>query len=316
MNKTLVLCLLYVGFCHAQNPDLWYTFTNQDSTLVGFKNSKGKVTVQPKFLPMILGHTFEHIIGVSEKKQEKWNHYYLTKSGDMVAENQVYFFDNAPDCENEGFVRFRDYEKDKVGLLNKNGAVVIPAIYNDLTKVKNGMLMALKDAQKKTVHGGEHSFYVGGRTILIDTLNTVLVDDFSSSVDVDFYSLQKSEKPVFDNLVVQYKSKNGIGYYIFKSFEKEFSNWFFNELLIDLTVDKLIDNTLDMMYFRDANGWGMTEGFDFVERNFELLQHTLQNVGKQDYMVIKSGLNPYIYEADMYQKYYNNCNEPKSGNTL
>ncbi|MEI9958494.1 MAG: WG repeat-containing protein [Ferruginibacter sp.] len=36
-----------------------------------------------------------------------------------------------------------------MGLFNKNGDIVVPAEYNDITRVRNGMIIALKGAEKK-----------------------------------------------------------------------------------------------------------------------------------------------------------------------
>jgi hypothetical protein len=46
---------------------------------------------------------------------------------------------------------------DKVGMFNRNGEVVIPAIYNDMTEVNNGLVIALKDAEKKYWDEHQHS---------------------------------------------------------------------------------------------------------------------------------------------------------------
>ena len=48
----------------------------------------------------------------------------------IVGKDSVYIFDNTPDCENEGFIRFRDHKTDKAGMFNRNGNIVIPAEYN------------------------------------------------------------------------------------------------------------------------------------------------------------------------------------------
>ncbi|MHC0443614.1 WG repeat-containing protein, partial [Flavobacterium sp. 3-210] len=82
--------------------------------------------------------------------------YYLTKQGKIVGRDSLYVFDNGPDCENEGFIRFTNHKTDKMGIFNSEGKIVIPAQYSALTKVRNGLIVVLKDAEKQ--QDGEHFF--------------------------------------------------------------------------------------------------------------------------------------------------------------
>ncbi len=70
------------------------------------------------------------------------------KVREKVQKGNLYFFDNGPDCESEGFIRFRDRKADKAGLLNSEGEIAIPPVYNDLTNVRNGLVIALMGAKK------------------------------------------------------------------------------------------------------------------------------------------------------------------------
>lgn len=137
---TLILC--YNAF--AQNKDVWVAFWNKDSTLIGFQNKAGQIKIVPKFNSFTTACRFANIIGVAEEKGGRISNYYLTKKGKIVGKDSLYIFDNSADCENEGFIRFRDKLSHKVGLFNSNGNVSIPADYDNLMPVRNGMIAALK----------------------------------------------------------------------------------------------------------------------------------------------------------------------------
>ncbi|WHT39712.1 hypothetical protein QNH98_03240 [Myroides sp. mNGS23_01] len=87
-------------------------------------------------------------MAVSEEVGESWKNYYLTKEGRSVGVDSLYIFDNGSDCESEGFIRFRDSKTDQAGMFNSKGDIAIPAVYNDLTRVRNGMIIGLKGAEK------------------------------------------------------------------------------------------------------------------------------------------------------------------------
>jgi hypothetical protein len=158
--RHFALTYLLVFFCctlFGQDIGAWIAFWNKDTTLIGFKDKSGKVKIEPRF---VSGFTsaglFENIIAAMEENSGGYQSYYLTKSGKIFGKDSLHMFDNATDCESEGFIRFRDKKTERVGMFNRKGEVVIPAEYNELTRVGNGMTIALKGAEK--------SF---GRTIII-----------------------------------------------------------------------------------------------------------------------------------------------------
>ena len=191
MKKIIALCLLFcLNFSvFAQNSDIWISFPDKDTTHIGFKDKNGVIKIEPKFMGMTTAHKFENIIAVTEEENNNWKSYYITKEGKIVGRDSLYIFDNGPDCENEGFIRFTDRKTDKMGIFNSEGKIVIPADYSVLSKVQNGMIVALKDALKK--QDGEHFFWTGGKRYLIDLNNKILIEDFSDHTDLNFYSLQK-----------------------------------------------------------------------------------------------------------------------------
>lgn len=313
MKKIIILLTFIIlnSSLYSQSSDVWTSFPNKDTTLIGFKDKNGKIRIEPKFTGFTIAGKFENIIAVSEDENGKWKSYYLTKQGKIVGRDSLYSFDNGPDCENEGFIRFKDYKTDKMGMFNGEGKIIIPAQYSNLSKVQNGMIIALKDAQKEI--DGEHFFWSGGKDYLIDSNNKILIEDFKYNNELNFYSVQKSHKPV---KVPSCESFLGIDgqYYSFINYDKEFKNWLKNILLTDLSKSNMEKNSFDKItYWKEPDGWVSESKSKFIEKNFNVLKLKLQqlNSANTDYFVSSDGLNKFIFESEEYKMYFNNCNEPK-----
>lgn len=315
MKKIIILYLfLCLNFTlSAQNKDTWISFWDKDTTHLGFKDKNGNIKIEPKFMGMTIAHKFENIIVVSEEENENWKSYYLTKTGKIVGRDSLYVFDNGPDCENEGFIRFNDPKTDKMGLFNGDGKIVIPAEYSDLTRVRNGMIIALKDAVKEK--DGEHFFWTGGKEFLIDINNKILIENFGFNDELNFYSLQKSKEknpdPVRDNFL-------GIDgqYYSFINFDKEFKEWLKNILLTDLSKENLLKHSYDEITYwkkKDDDGWITKPKEAFMKLNYKLIKAKLLELKSAncDYQIFSESLNKFIYEADEYDQYFDNCRQAK-----
>ena len=141
-------------------------------------------------------------------------------TGKSVEEDSIYIFDNAPDSENEGFVRFRDYKTDKAGIFNKNREIAVPAEYSDLTIVRNGMIIALKGAEREYHENGDFYKWKGGQELLIDTLNNILIEDFPLTYNLNFYSVEISQTPHSDSTRKSFLAKDGT-YYSFEYYKTD-----------------------------------------------------------------------------------------------
>ncbi|HEX8017809.1 MAG TPA: WG repeat-containing protein [Flavobacterium sp.] len=295
----------------AQNKDIWISFWDKDTTHIGFKDQKGTIKIKPKFMGMTTAHKFENIIAVTEEYNDSWKSYYLTKTGKIVGLDSLYVFDNSPDCENEGFIRFRDPKTDKMGMFNGDGKIVIPADYSNLTKVRNGMVIALKDAKKEI--DGEHFFWTGGKEFLINTNNKILIENFPYNDELNFYSVEKSKEKGKDETREYFLGVDG-QYYSFINYEKEFTYWLKNTLLSDLSKTNLEKHSFDkIIYWKESNGWISESKIKFINQNFTFLKLKLQELKnpKTDYFVSSNGLNQFIFESSEYALYFNNCNESK-----
>lgn len=319
--KTILLTYLsfLIGLsAFSQGVEKWTAFWNEESQLKGFKNSKGEVMIEPKFMGFTVAREFENIIAVMEETSGNYNTYYLTKSGRIVGKDSLHIFDNGADCESEGFIRFRDKKTDKVGLFDKDGDIVIPAVYNGLSRMHNGLISALKDAKKEywekhKESGCNHYSWKGGQELLLSKVNEVLVENFKYEGILDFYSMIVQTEPSSDSTKVSFKGVNG-KYYIFTDIEKEFNQWLKTELIPNLNLNKLKSLTMDSLtYWKKPKGWVTESKRDFLARNFELIKERLQStqMDKSDYFVSIDGLNPFMYTGNNFDKYFNTCGEAR-----
>jgi hypothetical protein len=267
--------------------------------------------------------------------------YYHTRTGKKFGKDSVlHVLDHEaciPNCENEGFMVFYDRKRDRQGVFNRNGDVAIPAEYNELTNVQNGMVVARKGAVRKKFGdaededcGGdgdyEHCYWVGGTWLLIDTLNNVLIEDLGS-IDscgaLNLFSVKKTEKPHPDTAIRKsFPAKSG-GYYSFISYDKELMYWLTRDLLKNLTVEKLINATYDSIsyessYYESSPSFHSTgvsgNKRSFVTNNFKSLKKALMDILNPEleidlYSAMYGGAFYYFIVGS--EKYYDNCGRIK-----
>lgn len=315
MKNCLLLYLFAFIHCFtfAQNKDIWISFPNKDTTLIGFKDKNGTIKIEPKFMGMTTAHKFENIIAVTEEYNNSWKSYYLTKTGKIVGRDSLYVFDNSPDCENEGFIRFRDPKTDKMGIFNSDGKIVIPADYSVLSKVHNGIITVLKDAKRESEPGDEHFFWTGGKELVIDINNKILIENFKDNRNLNLYSLEKTKEPNKNAIRDNFIGVDGM-YYSFINSEREFTYWLKTTFLSDLSKANLEKHSFDKItYWKEPNGYINESKTKFINQNYTLLKLKLQqlNSSKTDYFITSNGLNPFIFESAEYEIYFNNCNESK-----
>jgi hypothetical protein len=233
-------CLLaaLLPFCSlAQEVAPWTQFSVQarDETRYGYRDASGHVRIPAKFGGFTNARTFRHIMAVSESKSYK--EYYLLKNGRIVGRDSVFVFDFQYDCESEGKILFRDKRKDRVGFLNAQGKAVIPAIYNFAQPFHNGLAVALIGAKRSC--GGhsvdtlncEHLGWAGGRTVLLNEHNEVLINNLNTAPTgsgyLNWYSLKINAPAPDTATTVTLGAVNG-DRYTFTDYKKEFTQWLYN----------------------------------------------------------------------------------------
>lgn len=326
--KKVILIILATAFAFtafSQENDIWYVFTDEKTGLKGFKDAEGNIKIEPQY-QTIEAQKLDKIIAVLD---QDYHRYYLTKSRQELKKYGV-FLDKSHlryDCENEGFIRFEN-DKGKIGIINAEGEVVIPAEYNRLSKSRNGLIVALKGAKKVMDEHGEHYFFEGGKSYLIDVNHGILIEDFDDyqyRPKLNYYSLKIEEEPSNDLIRESFLGKNG-KYYSFINYKKEFAQWFEKEFLKDLSKETLIKSSMeDIEYLKfqiDDQPKGadakLVKTKDIINKDFDLIKKTLSGKATKvlnkedqviydDYVIYQDYLAPYSYSYDKYEQYYDNC---------
>lgn len=308
----LVSCFLFPSSGFAQSQDPWVRFC--DSTgLCGYKDLQGSIKVPAIYSNFISSpDTFYNIVSVSERTKQ----YYLLKSGKKVGIDSVYAFDWDYDCEQEGKIRFKDYKLNRVGFLDKNGLPIIPAMYNYATPFRNGVaqvglgaILKCIDEFKDTIHC-ENYAWVGGRQILINDKNEVLVDSLNLGYsNINWYSLKVNMPNPDTNLYFTATGRYGITY-SFIDYNKEFSKWFNCVFIPSLRNEGNIKDYLfeEVAIRIEGKGWVNQNKNVFLDQFPHAL--TLERFQTNRLKRISNAwtyFNQFIFDTPLFRKYYNNC---------
>ena len=294
-----------------QSNDIWTAFWDEDETSYGYKDKNDVIKIEPKFIWFLNARKFENIIAVTEEAGTTWRSYYLTKTGREI-EARLYTSDMSVDCECEGFIRFKDPETHLVGMLNRHGDVAIPAEYNDLMRVMNGMIVGLKGAEKEYWDerrlSDAHFSWIGGKEVLIDTLNNVIIDNFTYDNSLNFFTLKKADVPDPDTIRKSFLAVDG-SYYSFVDSEKEFKQWLTDDLFSDLTSEKLINNSSDTITWESAEDYGKTDKRKLITDNFSTLKNGMLEILNPacDFSILGESFYTFVYNDKEFEKYYDNC---------
>lgn len=227
MKRFLTLLILTAMVSARGQSEPLMAFYGPD-TLIGFKDVHGNVKIPPRFGIFTSARQLEHIAAVTDIKNQKSETFYLLRDGREVARDSVYMFDFTFDCESEGYIRFTGKDGN-VGLFDANGRAVVPADYNIISRVVNGVAAALKGAEKdywdKHDHDGcNHFSWKDGSWYLINTRNEILIEKFNGNLRLDYSTLRVSDTPSADPVRASFKGVNG-KYYSFIDHEKQFRQY-------------------------------------------------------------------------------------------
>lgn len=306
--STIILFLLSISL--SSSDKIWFSYWDDD--LMGFKDNSGNIIITPRYVNVLESDKFSNITIVIEKlKNDKYSSYYLTTSGKKI-HKPIYMYDNTLDTESEGFIRFRDEKNDTVGMLDKNGEVAITPIYNELQKVRNGYVVALKGAHKEywdkhSESSCNHYSWIGGKVYLIDTKNRVLVEDYEYKSSNNLFTIKISSKPSKNPDRVNYLGKNG-KYYSLIDHEKEFSNFIKDEFIADLSLDNIIKHSFKTLsYWDDELGEQYVSSKELLSNNYSLLSKKLKklNEDNSDYFISHLEMIPISSDDKRYNFFKN-----------
>ncbi|MFZ5562438.1 MAG: WG repeat-containing protein [Thermodesulfobacteriota bacterium] len=299
----------------------WTLFLDEKTGLYGYRDAEGKIRIPPKFI-MAGSQQFNSITAVVEQTgEEDFQGYYLLKTGEKVGAGCLYLWDNSPDCECEGKIRFRDAETDRVGFFDARGRVVIPAEYSDARPFRNNLAVVLKDARRICPDGTpwsadsgpcEHWQWQGGRALLIDPENRVMIEDFPYTDGLDWFSLRFSEAADPDPLRESFKATDG-RYVSFVNFEKAFAHWLESAFLASDTPDALERSAFtEITYWDEGAGQWQQEPKDrFLKKTGDKMLRVLGRIrnGALEYEIHGNslGLNPFIFQSNLYAAYFDAC---------
>lgn len=191
------------------------------------------------------------------------------KNGTKFGRDSLYVFDFLNACESEGFIVFEDRKNDLVGFFNSKGKVPIPAQYNAVSPVRNGVFRALKNAKKKYWDTEGHSecnhwSWNGGEDLLVDINNNILINDNKFKRGLNHYSLKVTDEPIDSNIRDNYIGVNG-KYYSFVNNIKAF-NVFFEDVLINLDIEQLSRICFNQIAIHGENGWTNHSKEEFIQQ--------------------------------------------------
>ena len=330
----LSLCMVFLN-TKGQSDSSWIMFINKSTDLIGYKNSKGEIQIEPKFTYLTQQKIFKNIMPVYEKISDSENgtiKYYLLKNGKKVGKDSLYLGDYFLDCENENKIRFRDPKTDTVGFFDKNGQVVIPAIYNDITSFHNGLAVTIREGKRMCWEGGEYSkenpcehWSWVGRYLLINDKNEILLDsiDLNKFQNIDFYSLQINPEIIKPDFI-EFKSGNG-NTYAFRDYKKEFEQWFYTVFLKnktsqdmagylfpEITIPKqgeLKSKEMNNPKYMDY-AWIVEEGKTVLKENAEIIRKILNKINNKEYITtISKSPAPILLDEIKYPEYFSDCGD-------
>ena len=312
----------------AQVPDTaaWTRFEKKagGESTYGYRDAGGRVRLPATFGTFTPAVRFRRIMAVQDAQTGRG--YYLLKSGRVVGRDSVYMSsDYEVACESEGTIVFLDKRKDRVGFLNALGKPLIPAVYNYATPFHNGLAIVRSKAHKRCLSGEadtvqcEHPGWKGGRTLLINPRNEVLLDAGKSDeiYQVNLYSLQVNPVAVDTAVTSSFQSVSG-DRYVFINYEKEFAHWLYNVFVPAVQSGEA--RRFGALCFEEVavsnrpfRGWPHYGRATFVAKYYQpVLYPRLRHLRQQQKNVylFLDDLNQFIFNSRSFPAFYTDCGEP------
>ena len=296
----------------AQTHDPWIRFCDS-SSLCGYKDLQGNIKVPALYSNFMSSpDTFYNIVAVSERTKQ----YYLLKNGKRVGIDSVYAFDWDFACEQEEKIIFKDYKKNRVGFLDKNGIPIIPAIYNYASPFRNGLALVGSGASLKCTDeiedttNCEHYAWVGGVDMLINEKNEILIDSFDRGYrNLNWYSLKLNTPNLDTNLYFTVTGRQGITY-SFVDYTKEFKQWFYHVFIPSLSqADNIWEHLFEEVTTQiKGKGWVNQDKNTFLDEfPAAVTSKRFQTNELKHISIGEASFNHFIFDTPIFRKFYNAC---------
>ena len=247
-----------------------------DLESIGYIDEKGD-TVLPAIYNPIFSLERIYSVGAVNSFDKNIGQFYINKLGKKFGRDSTWAWEFSYDTESEGFIRFTvsgwpDRNAHREGMFDWKGNIRIPADYNLLSSMKNGFVFAIKDAKSEPIApGAEHYKWVGGKRLLLDSNNNILVSNQNEikklNEDVDYYTYQIAIDSIHEKINI--KMDNG-KYLSFDNLKKDFislvnSKNGYEKLLLDsIYIDTNRSSQSDFV---------QSEAYDLLK---EKLKHTIK----------------------------------------
>jgi hypothetical protein len=310
---SLYLVSAVAGAPRAQSFDPWYRFEVRNTERYGYKDGRGTVRVQPQ-LVHVIADTFHHIIAVEDPA---YRGYYLLKDGRRIGADSMFYFDNTPDCESEGLIRFQDRAADRVGFLDGAGNIAIPAVYNAVSRFHNGLAVAYRNGRRQCADldsaNCEHWTWVDGEQVLINRDNEILVNGWNlDDRTFNWYSIEIDPPTTDTSPAVTILGANGHTYR-FTDYRAEFWQWFQKDFLpaVRAGSPRATELLHSKLVIWDGKRWNTLTAPAFARRFPVASLRARLGAGLLDSSAIfDDELNPFVYDAPEFRPYYNSCGAP------
>lgn len=311
----LIVLLLCVQSSYGQSNDVWVRFMDTTTNLCGYRDLKGVVKVPARLAPYGSPDSFYHIITAIEPGVP-YKSYFLLKDGRKVAHDSVYTFDEPMTlCESEGKILFSDNKKDRVGYLDSNGKVLIPALYNEGSPFRNGLAIVLRNGVKKCAderdsNDCEHWGWSGAEELLINEKNEILADSVDPYLyGINWYSLRINDPTVDTSVYRQISGRNG-NVYSFMDYYKEFRRWFYTHFLTEACAGREQFTSLcfpEITYWSEHGDWSSLAANSFF-KTFPV-SFDPERFRETDTRKVSISSDDLYHDGVLLRRYYNACGE-------
>jgi hypothetical protein len=321
LSLVIILMFLLYSPVYGQKKNDWYSFADKNTHLTGYKDKRGNIKIPAKFGGLTSALVFRDVIAVYEDKSGK--SYYLLKNGKKFGTDSLYVYDNSYDDLHEGKIRFRDKKTDKVGFFNKNGAIVIPAKYNDARPFYNGLALVVHNGKRVCMDGGAFNpakpcedWSWDGITAIIDIHNKILADDikYEETENIDWNSFKITNSLPDTTIFTGFKTPDN-KFCTFLNFEKEFTKWFYKNYLSNINIEIFSANCYKEVMVE--NRFESMKGKLYTKSSFKKYYQTIVmkemesiKLNKVETEIFDEELNPYDFNDKNFSIFYANDGEP------